>query len=85
MLTTERKVIMVEVELDENECEVLYDTDFIITSFLEILNDNQGTELVSIPTGEIITKEDFCRLRGILSSLSMNTYWSIEKGAKYEY
>ena len=66
---------MIDTNLTVEEMEVLAQTDEI----LHRLQNDLGNQLnmMSLETGEVISTEEFARVRGILSALSEYRIWQL--------
>lgn len=60
-----------------NTCEVnaMGKTDTIVGMLQEKLNEDN--KIMALATGEIITYDDLCRVRGVLSGLMDNCQWAV--------
>ena len=64
---------MLDIRLTLEEIETLKKADEIIHNFQHKLGDQLNMQ--AIETGEVISTEEFARVRGILNGLSSNQYW----------
>lgn len=60
---------MIAITTTIKEDEVFTECDHIIDNIIDILEWNNCDEMMSIETGEVITLDEFKRMRGILGGL----------------
>lgn len=78
MLATEKTIRRAAISIDPAENYAIDMVNSIAETIIEMLEDNQATQISSLTTGELIDRNDLCRLRGILSGLQNSICWEIE-------
>lgn len=78
MLITEKKITRVIVKLDKNERDVLRDSIEILSCIQDMMIDKQASEMINLSTGEVIEREEFARLRGIINGLIDGGEWVLK-------
>lgn len=65
-----------EIEFRDSEKHHMEETNEIIEAIVDIMEEDEVHNIVNPATGEVIGRDDLCRLRGILSGLLGNTgHW----------
>lgn len=77
MFITEKKTIEVKIRLDNNEIKSLDDVYSMAWDFIEILDKNKMTKLMSLTTGEVISKDDLTNLITFIDKLERCNEWAL--------
>jgi len=80
MLVAEKTIIIRKstVQLDDWEIASLNDVNALTLCYLDMLEQNDATQMVNPATGELIEYDDLLRLRGVLGGLIHCREWVLE-------